>query len=1459
MQAGEQSKTEGREQAEQSTGNEEFRSPRALFAQRFAELYEAAGNPTLRRVASATEARMRAAKGSRPGGASAQRISDWKAGRNVPARFESLLPVVLTLVELAHKAGHPLPRTLAEPREWQRLWQAATTWNPEDEDESACPYLGLTSYRGEDRDLFFGRTRPTAELTALVRAATGIVAVVGASGAGKSSLLAAGLAPALADWEVIALTPGPHPLATLLYATTPAPSKCAATAAVPDAVTLSTAEGSAPTTTNPPDPHSARTYSGSGDNTVASAAGPQLNPQFGLTKPPVTADPADSDLPTVSAVPEKSTATVGSAQTRATAEAATTTKQPAAAVPARAVATARPAAESPDDHEEACRGNLAPHPERPRRILIIDQFEELFTVCADEAECEEFLRVLDTCATRTEDPIAVVLAIRADFYARCLSHPVLQDALEHRSFLLGPMRIDELAQAITGPARAAGLELEPGLEELVITELCGVGDHHHPRSYDPGALPLLSHVMAATWQEREGRRLTVGGYRKAGGVTGSVAATAEHAWNELTEPQRQAAKHILLGLVTVGQDSRDTRRTARYSDLLSRSEDRDAATAAMELLSRTRLITLDAEAVTLTHEIVLTAWPRLRGWINEDRVGYLVRQRLEADAAEWAAHQRDSSRLYRGALLRQALDNAEPPPVADLAREFLTASKHSRDHARRRSTRTKVVLAVLGVVLLALGFAAYTQTQLAEQQRTDKNFAAILDQADRLQQTDPSLAAQLYLVAADLRPGDEQVRTRLLRTQNLPLVTSTPAHADGIYELVRLPGSSVLASIAYDDTLRLWDTADSTHPRQLGSPIEKIGRVAFAPNGKLMATTTPGGAIRLWDMTDPAAPRELTSRSDFATEPGFRAEFTADGRALVIVTTTRLTLWDVSNPAVPISGPSYPVSSSDPSHRDNPTIGWMESSPRGRLVAFTYYEGITATVQLWDISGPTAAIKVGEIVREASSTGELAFSPDGKYLALGNGSAAMEPLDEEMATVELLDVSEPARPRSVGEPLRTTEDYVSTLAFSTDGQLLAIGGNESATLWNVTEPEYPVRIENPLSTGRATCRFGETSRPCAGGPLALAFTQDGHTLAAAGQGGELLMWSLPPAHLYGHAGWAYQPSFDASGERMVTHASDGRIIVWDIRNQRQPIRLGEYRLEPEFYSTTLSPDGRTLLLTHLTPAATQVLDLSDPARIRPLAEWKLNLGSLGYTAITADWRLMATNHDDKTIRFWDISDRARPVPVGVPLQVNSKYAWPRFLSDNRALLVQELGSEKENGFVISRWDVSDLEHPKRFDLAIEHASRDNLMQLTPDFRTVVLIANETMRSWDISDPEHPVELGEPTALHTRSVGTLQFTADASTMITTSTDGTVQLWDFTDRAHPRGIDGPLTEATEASWLAGFLPGGDFAYTSGLGGAIRLWDLDESHAVDRICAVTADLWTEQLWQRYVPQLPYAPPCG
>ncbi|AYF75114.1 nitroreductase family deazaflavin-dependent oxidoreductase [Nocardia yunnanensis] len=830
------------------------------------------------------------------------------------------------------------------------------------------------------------------------------------------------------------------------------------------------------------------------------------------------------------------------------------------------------------------RAALAPRADATSpRLLVIDQFEEVFTTCADEAVRADFLSVLHECSTRADDPITIVLALRADFYAPCLNHPVLRDALEHRSYPLGPMGQDELAQAISGPARAVGLELEPGLEELVITELCGTADHHGRRTYDPGALPLLSHVMAATWQHRDGRRLTTAGYRKVGGVVGSVAETAEYAWNELTPGQQAAARTLLLGLVSVRRDARDTRRPALRPDLLSRAGNLEDATTALELLARTRLITLDADAVTLTHEIVLTAWPRLRTWIDEDRVGYLVRQRLETDAAEWAAQERDSSLLYQGTRLDNALGHVDPPAVGPLAQEFLATAEHARRKSRRRATWTKARLALLAAALLLVAFGAYSQTRLADQRRDDRDFAAVLAEANRVRSVDPSLAAQLNLVAWRMRPGDATAESQLLQTQNQPLMTATPLFTQAVREVAFGKGGTLLGALSYNGAFQLSDTSDPRHPKPLGKQLDGIFAFAFSPDGAVLATTpmpkTGATDTILWDISEPSVPRRSATLP--TARPTTQIAFTPDGRTLVTVDSTDLTLWDTSNPSAPVMRSPRRLRSSPGTPYDQIRI-----SPNGRVLSLLGLPTVMnsggydqATVQLWNIADRANPALLNPAVTEPGAIRETAFSPDSTLLAIGIGDGAMHPTGDNDATVQLWDIGDPVHPRRASTFGTALGEGLWALEFSPDGHTLAASSSRSAGLWNVTDPTAPSALGIPLSSSPGICHYdADTSTPCDSGPSSMAFAADGRTLVSGSWTGEVQAWSLPPAILDGHSAWVNPPVFDATGHRMAAMSSDGRITLWDRRDDRPPVLLGEYGTTPQFGFVQLSPDGNTLVL-----------------------------------------------------------------------------------------------------------------------------------------------------------------------------------------------------------------------------------------------------------------------------------------
>ncbi|WP_446034907.1 nSTAND1 domain-containing NTPase [Streptomyces olivaceus] len=275
--------------------------------------------------------------------------------------------------------------------------------------------------------------------------------------------------------------------------------------------------------------------------------------------------------------------------------------------------------------------------------LIVDQFEELYTLCTDPAERDAFVDRLLTAAA-PGSALRVVVAVRADFLGRCAEHPALTAALQDATLLAGPMSREELRQAVVRPAAAEGLVVERALTARLLDEVEDA----------PGGLPLMSHALLETWRHRTGRSLTESAYETAGGLRGAVVRTAEEVYGELTAPQAELARLVLLRLVAPGDGTPDTRRPAEHAEL--DLGDPDGTRAVLDRLVGARLLTLDDGTVELAHEALITAWPRLRGWIDAERDRLRVHRALSGAARTWLDLGRENAALYAGSRLAAARD-----------------------------------------------------------------------------------------------------------------------------------------------------------------------------------------------------------------------------------------------------------------------------------------------------------------------------------------------------------------------------------------------------------------------------------------------------------------------------------------------------------------------------------------------------------------------------------------------------------------------------------------------------------------------------------------------------------------------------------------------------------------------------------------------------------------------------------
>jgi hypothetical protein len=308
-------------------------------------------------------------------------------------------------------------------------------------------------------------------------------------------------------------------------------------------------------------------------------------------------------------------------------------------------------------------------------LLVVDQFEEVFTSCRDESEQRAYIdNLLEAAAGEHDNPFSLLIILRADFYAQCLNYPTLREALQGNQINVGPMESEELRRAIQEPARRGEWHFEPGLVELILRDA----------GSEPGALPFLSHALLETWGQRRGRHMTLESYGEAGGVQGAIAKTAETVYRQrLDDEKRVIAKRIFLRLTELGEGVPDTRRRVSLNELLAEPDRAGETQAVLGILAAARLITLDDGSVEVAHEALIRAWPTLQDWLEADREGLRVHRHLTEAALEWQQLGREPGELYRGARLAQAAEwaDAHPENLNPLEREFLSASQAAQDRA----------------------------------------------------------------------------------------------------------------------------------------------------------------------------------------------------------------------------------------------------------------------------------------------------------------------------------------------------------------------------------------------------------------------------------------------------------------------------------------------------------------------------------------------------------------------------------------------------------------------------------------------------------------------------------------------------------------------------------------------------------------------------------------------------------
>ncbi|MCC8246144.1 nSTAND1 domain-containing NTPase [Saccharothrix luteola] len=724
-----------------------------------------------------------------------------------------------------------------------------------------------------------------------------------------------------------------------------------------------------------------------------------------------------------------------------------------------------------------------------RVLIVVDQFEELFTHDVGESDRAAF-----AAALADPGPGLVVLAVRADFVEQCIGLPPLRRALA-RSVILGPLGVDELSEAITAPAAAVGAAVEPGLPARLIADLGG-GD------YDPGALPRLAHALRETWHHRQGDTLTLAAYLATGGIDGAVARTAEQVHAKLSAADRAVLRATVLSMVSVHDGGAVTRRRAVAPP-----------GPVLDELVAARLVTVDRDGAQLSHEALLSAWPRLRAWVDEDRDALLARRRLADAAQRWADTGRDPGDLPRGPRLAATLGLADGRTDLTLVeRDYVDAGRRALNRSRvGRAAATAGALAVVVVVAIAATVAVLARGESA--QRLSRQLAT-----ESLTTEDPVAAVRDALRAwhADTTP---EARSALLSavTRVPPVVLAQgdhPAFASALTIDVDPAGRRVAVG-GHDGEVLVWDVAErrAVLAVERGSG-EDVRAVRFSPDGARLAVS--GRGTKVWHLGSASVERTV--------DGGDTAAWSPDG-TLAVAVSGGVELWrDGARVRAFASGE---------------WISALRFRPDGRRLAIGRSDGV---VEVWDPAGERVALRT-------EHRDELPGSHNLVHLAYAASYLVSSRVDEAIRLWH----------PDTAEPLRELARARGEVAVVDGGERVLTANG--ADLFTLSPATGEVMAEY---AGNQDIVYALAS---AGGTVA----------ASTSSGDTVVVWRPNPARsdrlLGPAAGLGVDPADGTvwvAGARGVVHAGDGRSVAG------QDVRIGprgHLAVVEDERLTVTGPDG----------------------------------------------------------------------------------------------------------------------------------------------------------------------------------------------------------------------------------------------------------------------------------------------
>ncbi|MFC1959473.1 AAA family ATPase [Chloroflexota bacterium] len=1053
---------------------------------------------------------------------------------------------------------------------------------------------------------------------------------------------------------------------------------------------------------------------------------------------------------------------------------------------------------------------VLPGEEDSELLLVVDQFEELFTLAGDDTRT----LFLDSLLAASLDPrsrIRVVITLRADFYDRPLNVPSFGELFRKRNEAVLPLTAEELSRAIIKPAARVDVMPEPGLVEAIVSD---VGEQ-------PGALPLLQYALTELFDRREELVLTRAAYQDSGGVLGALSRRAEDLFTGLDETQQEAARQMFLRLVTLGEGTEDTRRRVGRSELAAG----DAVDAVIQVYGEARLLTFDRDPISreptleVAHEAITTVWARFHTWLAESRHDIRQQRLLTTTAVEWEQADKDPSYLLRGTRLEQFADWADGASLAltQHERNFLETSlkqqaqeqetEHERQireldlaqqaaqsqrraaHQLRYLVAGLVVFLTVAVVLTVLAFGE--RDNALHQAEVNHSLVLARNSQDALEGGDTDLALLLARESIGIdNPPEEAIRalrevafgigTRaILRQQgnsvealaispntrwalsgscaeigpddncvhgelilwNIETLLGHPleGHMDWVDSVAFSPDGQTAFSASRDNTIFLWDIATGEIIRHFEGHLNGVNAVVFSPDGSIALSGGGCGArddenvctvgeMFLWDVET----GEIIHRLEDHTGGVNTVTFSADGLVAVSGSDdTTLIIWDLDPESESFGEPIRTIEGHTSAVNTvviNPTTGAIISG------------GDDLVLRQWDMN-TGEEISYSFIITQPQ---ELAVSADGRTILMA-GDWELRMLDGEIQQiVQLLYDHSPT--------------YIRSAAMSQDGRL-ALSGGEDGTLrlWNM---KNDTQLRQFTSEG---WRGGGHIH----GDYLFSVSWEGWVEFKNLETGDLI------GRFAGHPNWTTGAILIPPDEDKLLVISsnwgggaDGHLwLVYDIATGEEILRV-EDEAEYNDYASQVSHDGRLFLSGTMQWVTGEsgdgeaiIFDLATGEKHCILQDTE-DVSGVDFNA--DDTQVLTSSFVNHNVTLWDV-ETCREIR-----RYEHNYAlwWVKFAPNNTYIV----GTDDGNALI--QVDIDTGEIVQRF---LGHRDYPWRLAISPDGRHLVSgdLAG-TIILWDIKTGKEVRRFA-----HDAAIGDVRFNLDGQTISSHDHAGTIRQWPVTE--------------------------------------------------------------------------------